>query len=78
MHKKTAPHIFIVVGGLGPTLTPEIYLEGCEYIDAVLSGEGEYVSVSLLERLPSIGSFLEKKCPGWFIGKMVKLYTVGQ
>jgi hypothetical protein len=54
---------FIVVGGLGPTLTPEIYLDGCSSIDAVLCGEGEYTNVILTELLLE-GGTRWKECPG--------------
>lgn len=49
--KQKNPNAFVVIGGLGPTLTPEIFLNGCDAIDAISSGEGEYTSVELVELL---------------------------
>lgn len=46
--KQKNPNAFVVIGGLGPTLTPEIFLNGCDAIDAISSGEGEYTSVELV------------------------------
>lgn len=62
--KQKSKQHFIVMGGLGPTLTPELYLNECRDIDAVLRGEGEFTSLKLLEYLLDEDADRWKECPG--------------
>lgn len=47
--RKGNPHAFLVAGGFGPSLEPEIPLE--MGVDAIIRGEGEYILSDLLARL---------------------------
>jgi hypothetical protein len=62
--KDISNKCFVVIGGLGPTLTPELYLHGCDAIDAVICGEGEYSSLILTEYLLDNNDQKWKYCPG--------------
>ena len=48
--KQCRPEIFVLSGGIHPTLVPEEVV-ACEHIDAVCVGEGEYPTLELAERL---------------------------
>lgn len=49
--KTILPDVFITVGGPYPIALQEQCLEDCEWIDAVVTGEGEITAVSLIEKL---------------------------
>jgi anaerobic magnesium-protoporphyrin IX monomethyl ester cyclase len=51
--KKVLPGVFLTVGGPYPVAMQEKCLADCPELDAVVTGEGEYTAVEMLERLAS-------------------------
>ncbi len=49
--KEIDKNIFVCVGGPYPIAMQEKCLEDCEWLDAVVTGEGEYTLVEMMERL---------------------------
>jgi anaerobic magnesium-protoporphyrin IX monomethyl ester cyclase len=49
--KRILPEVFLVVGGPYPVALQEKCLADCPELDAVVTGEGEYTVVEMLERL---------------------------
>lgn len=53
--KKLDPKIFVAVGGPYAIALQEKCLEDCEFIDGVVTGEGEFTMIEILARLNSGG-----------------------
>ncbi|HDH02265.1 MAG TPA: B12-binding domain-containing radical SAM protein, partial [Nitrospirae bacterium] len=49
--KEIDKNIFVCVGGPYPIAMQEKCLEDCDWLDAVVTGEGEYTLVEMMERL---------------------------
>ena len=58
--KNNLPNVYIVVGGIHPTVLPEETLE-CKAIDFVVRGEGEHAALELVNAIEKKGSLSKIK-----------------
>lgn len=56
------PRVFLIAGGIDPTMFPDVYLHEDQY-DLVIQGEGEITLPKMLSKLPSRGTFLYGEMP---------------